>query len=100
MEVVNNNQKSQSAPVNNEQKLQYENNQLKSMLNNMRQQMEQMNMVNVFKRLDFLFKVIQYKDAFSSDFVIACIEEIEERMTLVENNNEEKVSPDSEKEAE
>lgn len=98
MEVVNNNAEQQA--LTNEQKLQYENNQLRGMLNNMRQQMEQMNMVNVFKRLDLLFKVIQYKDAFSSDFVVACTEEIEGRMTLAENNTEEEADSNSEKEAE
>ena len=70
--------------VSNEKKLQQENAQLKMLLNNMRQQMEQMNMVNLLKRMELLFKVIEFKESFSSDFVIACSEEIEHNMTLDE----------------
>lgn len=75
--------------VSNEEKLKYENNQLKAMLHNMQQQMEQMNMANAFRRLDYLFRVVEFKDSFSSDFVVSCVEEIEQGMT-VKNEEEEK----------
>lgn len=34
------------------------------------------------KRLDFLFKVLEFSGKFSSDFVISCTNEIEEAMTV------------------
>lgn len=80
MEVVD--KKKTENAVTNEQKLQYENDQLKRMLNNMHQQMEQINLVNVFKRLEFLFKVVEYKATFPEAFVKECVEEIQGRITI------------------
>lgn len=34
------------------------------------------------KRLEYLFKVLELHDMFSSDFVVSCVNEIEEGMTL------------------
>lgn len=34
------------------------------------------------KRLDFLFKVLEFSSMFKSDFVISCTNEIEEAMTV------------------
>ena len=44
---------------------------------------------NFFTRLDFLFKVIQYADKFTDDFVKECIEEIQESMTIKEEKEKE-----------
>lgn len=41
-------------------------------------------MTNMFKRLDYLFEVINHKDCFSDTFVHDCIEEIETALTPVE----------------
>lgn len=40
------------------------------------------------KRLDYLFKVLEYSNKFSSDFIVSCTNEIEEAMTIT--NQEEK----------
>lgn len=40
------------------------------------------NMQNAFLRLDYLFKVVENKSAFSSEFVKARVSEIETMMTL------------------
>lgn len=45
-------------------------------------------MANMFKRLDYLFKVIENKGCFSNDFVEECIEEIEVALTPVEPEEE------------
>ena len=61
---------------------------LKSMNNQLIMQLQQMNMGNLFKRLDYLFKVVEFKDAFNSSFYKKCIEEIEGYMTLPEVSEE------------
>lgn len=42
----------------------------------LRKQIEEMNYVNLFKRLDYLFKVVEFADKFSAPFVDTCIAEI------------------------
>lgn len=54
---------------------------LKSMNNQLIMQLQQMNMANLFKRLDYLFKVVEYREAFNPDFARRCAEEIEGHMT-------------------
>jgi hypothetical protein len=49
------------------------------------------NLINVFKRLDYLFKVVENSDKFNTDFVNLCINEIEGLLTI----NEEEVNVDS-----
>lgn len=45
-------------------------------------------MTNMFKRLDYLFKVIENKDCFSDTFVYNCTQEIETALTPVEHEDE------------
>lgn len=42
------------------------------------------NMNNIFKRLDYLFKVVENGHMFKQDFLDKCIVEIEELMTVPE----------------
>ena len=42
------------------------------------------NMSNMFKRLDYLFKVIEHGHMFKPDFLEKCIAEIEDFMTIPE----------------
>ena len=52
--------------------------------------LQQANMTNIFKRLDYLFKVLENKDCFDSDFVITCSAEIKDIITgPVEETKEE-----------
>ena len=48
------------------------------------------------KRLDYLFKVLEHSKKFSSDFIINCVNEVEEAMTIPQNTE----STDKEKEHE
>ena len=54
------------------------------------------NMTNLFKRLDYLFKVVENGNMFKQDFLDKCIAEIEELMTVPEeaerDNKEEETS--------
>lgn len=42
------------------------------------------------KRLDYLFKVIENSSKFSSDFIVSCVSEIEEAMTIPQDMEEHK----------
>lgn len=50
----------------------------------LRQQMQEMNYFNLFKRLDYLFKVVENDTKFATDFVETCKNEIVNLMTTVE----------------
>ena len=55
------------------------------------------NMSNMFKRLDYLFKVVENGHMFKQDFLEKCIAEIEEIMTVpeeAEEDDKEKETPD------
>jgi hypothetical protein len=56
--------------------------QLSEQNRKMYMQLQEVNMVNMFKRLEFLFKVIENQGSFSSEFVIKCVEEVEDIMTI------------------
>lgn len=51
--------------------------------------LQELNMVNMFKRLDYLFKVVENGHMFKQDFFEKCIAEIENLMTVPEQ--EEKI---------
>jgi hypothetical protein len=58
---------------------------IKSMNTQLIAQLQQVNLGNLFKRLDYLFKVLETKDAFTnSEFVTKCAKEIEGHLTLNE----------------
>lgn len=57
-------------------------------------QIRELNLVNTFKRLDYLFKVVELdhqtkigSHTFTSDFTENCIKEIEETLTIPESEN-------------
>ena len=59
--------------------------------------LQELNMANMFKRLDYLFKVVENGHIFKQDFFEKCIAEIEELMTVpeeTEEDNKEKETPD------
>ena len=60
-------------------------------------QLQKSNMTNMFKRLDYLFKVVENGHMFKQDFFEKCIAEIEELMTVpeVEKDNKEEETPDT-----
>lgn len=50
--------------------------------------LQQADLTNMFKRLDFLFKVVENAHAFNDDFVAKCVKEIEDIMTVPEESQE------------
>lgn len=76
------------------EKLSYE--QLENIAHQLSEQAKQLyaklqeaNMTNVFKRLDYLFKVVENAHAFSEEFVAKCVAEIEDLMTMPESEETE-----------
>lgn len=63
-----------------------ENAQLKMQMNNAIKQLQESNMFNIFKRLDYLFKVLENKGSFNEQFVSNCTTEIVEMLTLSEED--------------
>ena len=63
-------------------KLSYE--ELENVANNLYMRLQQADMSNMFKRLDYLFKVMKYRDAFTSEFYNKCASEIEMMIALPE----------------
>lgn len=63
-------------------------NQLAQQNQALRQQIQEMNYFNLFKRLDYLFKVVENDEKFAADFVDTCKTEIVNLMTTVEETTE------------
>lgn len=86
------------------QKLTYEQlegiaHQLSDQVRKLSTQVREMNVSNVMARLDLLFRVVNHKDSFKESFVQMCIDEIEELMTIPEeetNQTEENQTEKSE----
>ena len=85
------------------EKLSYE--QLENVAHQLSEQAKQLymklqatNMSNMFKRLDYLFKVVENGHMFKQDFLEKCIAEIEEIMTVPEVTDKEEETPDIETE--
>lgn len=52
-------------------------------------QLQKSNLENMFKRLDYLFKVVELNKHFSMDFYKMCVNEIENLMTIPEEKDTE-----------
>lgn len=50
--------------------------------------LQEANMTNMFKRLDYLFAVVENEGAFPEDFTKKCIDEIITSMTIPEETEE------------
>lgn len=84
----------------NPQKMSYEQleqvaHQLSEQARHLYNQLQETNLNNTFKRLDYLFKVAENSNSFSKEFVEKCISEIEKIMTIPEE--EEEKTPNTEK---
>lgn len=53
--------------------------------------LQKLNMANMFKRLDYLFKVIENGHMFKQDFLEKCIAEIESLITIPKQEEESEV---------
>ncbi len=57
--------------------------------------LQELNITNMFKRLDYLFKVVENKSAFDAAFTKRCVAEIESMMTLPAESKKEKAENDT-----
>lgn len=64
--------------------------QLSEQANQLYNQLQKANLNNMFRRLDYLFKVVDAGHMFKQDFLDKCINEIEEIMTVPEESEVEK----------
>lgn len=64
--------------------------QLSEQVRQLYAKLQESNLENMFKRLDYLFKVIKNAHAFNEEFVSKCTSEIESLMTLPDNEDEPK----------
>ena len=64
--------------------------QLSEQVRQLYAKLQESNLENMFKRLDYLFKVIENAHAFNEEFVSKCTSEIESLMTLSDNEDEPK----------
>lgn len=62
--------------------------QLSEQLRQLYSKLQMANMSNTFKRLDYLFKIIEHKEVFKGNFVDNCISEIEDIITIPEQEAE------------
>lgn len=54
----------------------------------LRLQLQEANMVNVFRRMDYLFKVLELSNCFKDqEFVASCEEELKEALTIREDTD-------------
>lgn len=66
--------------------------QLQHQNEQMRNAIMKLDYTNTFKRLDYLFKVIEFSIQFPDDFVTNCINEVVDMMTVKEEEKEDKES--------
>lgn len=87
----------------NQKKLSYE--ELENVAKELSQQNQQLNMMiqksnmsNAFRRLDYLFKVLECKDCFNPDFIVTCSDEIVNIMTIPEEGDVENTETEKKEE--
>ena len=51
--------------------------------------LQQSELNNVYKRLDYLFKILEFRSCFEDSFINKCVNEIEEIMTIPEESTNE-----------
>lgn len=90
VKVANSGSKTETS---NPKKMSYE--QLENIAHQLSEQAKQLytrlqeaNMTNMFKRLDYLFKIVENANAFNEEFVNKCVLEIEDRITIPETEEE------------
>lgn len=66
--------------------------QLSEQSRNLYNKLQEANMGNMFKRLDFLFRIVDLSAKFPEDFVNSCIAEIQELMVLTEEGSDKETS--------
>ena len=92
MEIVKNEAAEKTAKVTKKEKMSYEEleniaHQLSEQSRVLVQKLQEANMTNAFKRLDYLFKVIDLAHMFEEEFVTECINEVKGLIQIPEEIN-------------
>ena len=72
--------------------------QLSEQNKQMYMKLQEINYSNMFKRLDYLFKVVEFGAKFNTEFVMNCIDEIEALITIPEESTEKENTKEENKE--
>lgn len=56
--------------------------QLSEQAKQLYRKLQETNMITMFKRLDYLFKVVENKDSFNGGFVQSCVDEIQDILAI------------------
>lgn len=60
--------------------------QLHTQVRQLSEKVQELEVFNIFRRLDYLFKVIENPNSFNKEFVDKCSKEIENTITIPEDN--------------
>lgn len=55
------------------------------------QKLQEANMGNMFKRLDYLFKIIEFEHRFDDNFINKCVKEIQDMISIPEEESNEEI---------
>ena len=55
------------------------------------QKLQEANMGNMFKRLDYLFKIIEFEHMFDGNFIDKCVKEIQDMISIPEEEPNEEI---------
>ena len=55
------------------------------------QKLQEANMGNAFKRLDYLFKIIEFEHMFDGNFIDKCIKEVQDMISIPEEEPNEEI---------
>ena len=55
------------------------------------QKLQEVNMSNMFKRLDYLFKIIEFEHMFDDNFIDKCIKEVQDMISIPEEEPNEEI---------
>ena len=55
------------------------------------QKLQEANMSNMFKRLDYLFKIIEFEHMFDDNFIDKCIKEVQDMISIPEEEPNEEI---------
>ena len=55
------------------------------------QKLQEANMGNMFKRLDYLFKIIEFEHMFDDNFIDKCIKEVQDMISIPEEESNEEI---------
>ena len=96
MEVVKNETAEKTAKMTKKEKMSYEEleniaHQLSEQSRVLMQKLQEANMGNMFKRLDYLFKIFEFEHMFDRNFIDKCVKEVQDMISIPEEEPNEEI---------